>query len=99
VLLKQGGTLGDEGSALFRSFLVRRTDDLDRSYPPTMPLGVIHPHLVLVLLRQLWSPCPSKNARRTERVTHWCQRVRDASANWARAIANVYELGTYKYCA
>jgi hypothetical protein len=47
--LKESGTLGHEVSAIFREVLVRRTDDLDRGYQPSMPLGVIDSRLILVL--------------------------------------------------
>jgi hypothetical protein len=35
---------------------------------------------------RLWSPSPSKNALRTQRVMLWYQPARDKSTNWARAI-------------
>ena len=55
--------------------ILRFSDDL---FPGWMPGVVTLP---------LWSPSPSKNARRTQRVSQWYQRVREGSTNWARAVA------------
>ena len=76
MLLEQGGALGDEGSAMFRPVLVRRTDDLDRGYQPAMPLGVIDPHLVLVLLRQVDGDVKSRPRRCPDRRRHATARCR-----------------------
>ena len=41
VLVEPTGTPGHEGSAMFRSVLLRRTDEFNRGYRQAMPLGVI----------------------------------------------------------
>jgi hypothetical protein len=53
LLLEQGDAPGDEHPAGLGAVLVGRADDLHGGHQAAEPLGVVDPHLVLVLIRQV----------------------------------------------